>query len=45
VAVVLAAKTYDKLQPRKKIVDVLRACPDRGLAVARLRDKPRSLEF
>ena len=45
VAVVLAAKTYDKLQPRKKIVDVLRACPDRGLAVERLRDKPRSLEF
>jgi len=45
VAVVLAAKTYDKLQPRKKIVDVLRACPDRGLTVERLRDKPRSLDF
>ena len=41
VAVVLAAKTYDKLQPRKKTVDVLRACPGRGLTVERLRDKPR----
>ena len=41
VAVVLAAKTYDKLQPRRKTVDVLRACPDQGLAVERLRDKPR----
>ena len=45
VAVVLAAKTYDRLQPRKKIVDVLRACPARGLKLDRLRDKPRSLEF
>ena len=42
VAVVVAAKVYDRLQPRKKIVDVLRACPKRGLAVGRLRDKPQS---
>jgi prevent-host-death family protein len=45
VAVVLAAKTYDRLRPRKKIVDVLRACPARGLAANRLGDKPRSLEL
>jgi antitoxin Phd len=45
VAVVLAAKTYDKLQPRKKIVDVLRACPDPGLTVERMHDRPRSLDF
>jgi antitoxin Phd len=45
VVVVLAAETYDKLQPRKKIVDVLRACPSQGLMIKRLRDKPRSLKF
>ncbi len=45
VAVVLAAQSYDRLQPRKKIVDVLRACPKRGVTVERLRDKPRSLNF
>ncbi len=45
VAVVLAAETYDKLRPRKKTVDVLRACPDRGLTVERVHDRPRSLDF
>ena len=45
VAVVLAARAYDQLQPRKKTVAVLRACPAPGLVVERLPDQPRSLEF
>lgn len=45
VAVVLATHVYDQLQPRKKTVAVLRACPAPGLVVERLSDKPRSLEF
>lgn len=45
VAVVLSAQAYSQLQPRRKIVDVLRACPEPGLVVARLRDKPRMLKL
>lgn len=45
VAVVLAAKDYDRLQPRRKIVDILRDCPKPGLEIERLRDTPRSLRF
>ncbi|MCX6911284.1 MAG: type II toxin-antitoxin system Phd/YefM family antitoxin [Verrucomicrobia bacterium] len=45
VAVVLATKAYDRLHPRKKTVDVLRACPTSGLKVERLSDKPRLLEL
>lgn len=45
VAVVLSAQAYSRLQPRRKIVDVLRACPDSGLIVERLRDKPRPLKL
>ena len=43
VAVVVSAESYEDLQPRRKIVDVLRECPSPGLAVARLLDKPRPL--
>ncbi|MEO8350506.1 MAG: type II toxin-antitoxin system Phd/YefM family antitoxin [Chthoniobacteraceae bacterium] len=45
VAVVLSAEAYSQLQPRPKIVDVLRECPDPGLLVERLRDTPRPLEL
>jgi prevent-host-death family protein len=45
VAVVLAAKTYNGLQPRRKIVDVLRACPSQSLMIKRLRDRPGTLKF
>lgn len=45
VAVVLSAAAYSELQPRRKIVDVLRACPEPGLVVERLRDKPRPLKL
>lgn len=45
VAVILAAKAYDQLRPRRRIADVLRACPERGLKVERLQDKPRLVEL
>lgn len=45
VAVVLSAEAYSQLQPRRKIVDVLRECPEPDLLVERLRDKPRALEL
>jgi prevent-host-death family protein len=43
VAVVVASDAYKRLQPRKSVVEVLRACPVRNLAVERLQDKPRSV--
>ncbi len=45
VAVILSAEAYERLQPRRKIVDVLRKCPDPGLLAERLRDRPRALDF
>ena len=45
VAVVLSADAYAQLQPRRKIVDVLRECPDPGFVVERLRDRPRPLKL
>lgn len=45
VAVVLSAEAYSQLQPRRKIVDVLRDCPEPGLLVERPRDTPRALEL
>lgn len=45
VAVVLSAESFARLQPRRKIVDVLRECPEPGLVVSRLRDKPRALKL
>lgn len=45
VAVVLSAEAYSQLQPRRKIVDVLRECPEPGLLIERLRDTPRALEW
>jgi prevent-host-death family protein len=43
VAVVVAAETYKRLQPRKSVVAVLRSCPDHNLVVERLPDKPRTV--
>ncbi len=45
VVVVVPAKDYHQLRPRKKTVDVLRECPEHGLKVERLRDKARSLDL
>jgi len=45
VAVVLSAQAYSNLQPRRKIVDILRECPEPGFAIERLRDKPRTMKF
>ena len=45
VAVVVSAEAYAQLQPRRKTVEVLRACPGPGLLVERLRDRPRSLKL
>ena len=45
VAVVLSAQAYAELQPRKKVVEVLRACPEPGLVIERLRDKPRAIKL
>jgi len=45
IAVVLSAESYARLQPRRKIVDVLRDCPDPGFVVERLSDKPRQLKL
>ncbi len=45
VAVVVSAEAYAQLQPRRKTVEVLRACPERRLLTERLRDLPRSLKL
>lgn len=45
VAVLVSAEEYSRLQPRRKIVEVLRKCPSPGLDIVRLKDKPRSLSF
>ena len=45
VAVLVSAEDYAKLKPRRKTVDVLRACPTPELVVERLRDRPRKLNF
>jgi len=45
VAVVISADDFAKLQPRRKTVEVLRECPEPGLLVERLRDRPRPLKL
>ncbi len=45
VAVVVSAADFALLQPRRKTVEVLRGCPEPGLLVERLRDRPRSLKL
>ncbi len=45
IAVVLSSEAYSELQPRRKIVDVLRECPEHGLFAERLCDRPRTLGF
>ena len=45
IAVVVSAEEYSRLQPRRRIVDVLRECPAPGLKIERLRDEPRSLSL
>ena len=45
VAVIVSADEFARLQPRRKTVEVLRACPERNLLVTRLRDRPRPLKF
>jgi prevent-host-death family protein len=43
--VMLAARTYERMKPRRKTVEVLRACPVEGLELARLKDKPRDVSL
>ena len=45
VAVVVSAEEYSRLNPRPKIVDILRKCPLPGLTVSRLQDTPRNSPF
>lgn len=45
VAVVVSMQAYSQLQPTRKIVEVLRECPEPGLFIERLRDLPPALEF
>ena len=45
VAVVMSAEAYSELRPRKKLVDVLRECPDSDFIVERLTDRPRALDL
>lgn len=45
VAVVLSAESYALLQPRRKLVEVLRDCPEPDLTIDRLKDKPRKVEL
>lgn len=45
VVVILAATDYRRAKPRRKIVDVLQACPGPGLELGRVTDIPRTLEF
>jgi len=41
--IVVAESTYRRLQPRRRIVDVLRSCPADGLDLEPLKDLPRDL--
>jgi prevent-host-death family protein len=45
VVVVVAADAYREQQPRRKIVDVLRACPAHDLVVDRPKDIPRKVNL
>lgn len=45
VVIVMAAEAYRRSQPRRRVVDVLRACPEPGLDLQRVADVPRSLEL
>ena len=45
VVVIVAAETYRKSQPRRRIVDVLQACPAPGLELHRHDDAPRSIDL
>jgi prevent-host-death family protein len=41
--VMLAARTYQRMKPRRKTVEVLRACPVPGLDWGRVKDRPRDV--
>ncbi len=44
--VVLSMADYKKIRPRRKrIIDVLRECPVKGLEIPRLKDTPRDLSL
>jgi len=43
VVVVVAAGSYEKLKPRRKIVDILRSCPGDGLEIKSHKDYPRDI--
>lgn len=45
VVMVVAADSYEKLKPRRKIVDVLKDCPSDGLDLKRVKDTPRDVQL
>jgi len=45
VVVVVAAEKYLLAKPRRSIVEILRSCPQPGLDLRRVVDRPRTLKF
>jgi antitoxin Phd len=43
VVVVVAAQAYQRLQPRRRTVEVLRSCPVSNLELARIQDVPEDV--
>ena len=41
--ILLAARTYERMKPRRKTVEVLRDCPVEGLELAQVEDLPRGV--
>jgi antitoxin Phd len=45
VAVLISAEEYERAKPRRKIIDILRACPAPGLEIQKLKDRPRDVSL
>lgn len=45
VAVVISAEAYARLQPREKLVDILRDCPVKGWSIERDDSAARDIHF
>lgn len=45
IAVVVSAETYARLQPKEKLVDILRDCPVKEWTVERDADAARDIRF
>jgi antitoxin Phd len=45
VVVVVSMAEWNRIAPRRKLVDVLRECPVMNLEIPRDRDQPRSLDL